>query len=84
MMASIDKLFGTPEEYDIFYKWCQENIPLALQYFTPREYKIKHNHSMTLFPESVDMVLLEHCPIEFITEQIKDQYGLNDETPPAD
>ena len=75
-MAAVDKIFGTIEEYDEFHHWCEHNIPLALQYFTPRNYFIEKKHSICLLPENIDMVLLDHCPLEFITEQIREQYDL--------
>lgn len=79
-MAAVEKLFGTIEEYNIFYTWCDENIPLALKYFTLRKY-VELGHSMCLLPESIDMVLLEFCPLGFITDQIKFQYDIEDARP---
>ncbi len=75
-MASVDKLFGTIEEYDELYAWCQTNIPMALKYFSLRK-DVANGRSMTLFPESIDMVILEFCPFENILKQIRYQYDID-------
>jgi hypothetical protein len=75
-MATIDKIYGTTMEYDEFYEWCQRRKPEALKSFYPRnDYDNTKNRPITNFPEHIDEWMLENCPIKFVTDRIKEQYG---------
>lgn len=39
-------------------------------------------HPISSFPEVVDVWLLKSCPIEWVVERIKDQYGLPESDDP--
>lgn len=75
-MAAIDKIYGTIEQYEEFYDWCEENKPEAIEYFYiwDEEWYDGEYHPMTNFPESIDMWLVENCPIDWVVEAIKEQY----------
>ena len=76
-MAAIDKIYGSTEQYDEFYEWCKKHKPEAINYFYPRSgYENDSDRPITNLPESIDMWLLENCDITYITEFIKDQYGM--------
>ena len=75
-MSSIEKLFGTHKQYKEFRLWCHENKKEALPYFYTWDTKDKEQHIVCLLPEEIDMWLLENCPIEWVINQIKEQYGL--------
>ena len=76
-MAAIDKIYGSTEQYDIFYEWAEVNKPQILKYFYPRDgYEKPNDRPITNLSEKEDMWLLKHCPIEFVTKRIKEQYNL--------
>lgn len=78
-MAAIDKLYGTEEQYFEFLNWCFENNQESLDYFYSWDY---HNneitHAMTCFPMYIDKWMLQNCPFDFVTSQIKNQYNISD------
>jgi len=76
-MAAIDKIYGDMKQYDEFVYWCEINNPDILKYFYTREDSNSLNRPITNFPESVDKWLLDNCPIKFVTDRIKEQYGLH-------
>ena len=78
-MASIDKIYGTWEQYIEFGEWCLEHQRPAMVYFT--EWSAEwiqdgKTHPITLFPEEIDMWMLRNCPITWVTDRIKEQYDL--------
>lgn len=79
-MAAIDKIYATRQQRDELYEWCAKNYQAALQYFYDRDPEEwtddKKELSITNFPTKVDMNLLEYCPIPWVVEKIKKQYGL--------
>jgi len=77
-VASIDKLYGTWEQYDEFYSWCAKYNPGALEYFYFYDWKDDQSHPMTNFPERYDKWLLKNCTLDFVIQQIKEQYGIED------
>jgi hypothetical protein len=86
MMAGIDKIYGTQAQYDEFREWLEKNKPDAVDYLSSKvseqvQYGIDFTpdsiRTISNFPESIDMWLLDNCPIEFIRERIKDQYNIN-------
>lgn len=79
-MAAIDKIYAKKEQYLEFRTWCEKNKPEALGYFydwpDSEEWNDGRNHPITNFPEWLDMWLLDNCPIGWVVEYIKDQYGM--------
>lgn len=77
-MAAIDKIYATKTQRDEFYSWCKVNRPSDLRYFYPwyDEWNDGKEHPITNFPETTDMWMLENCPIKWVTDYIKDQYGM--------
>ena len=78
-MASIDKIYGTNEQYDEFHAWCKKNKRAALKYFYQREDFNPEDRPITNFPEEIDMWLIENCPIDWVVAYIKHQYGMDEE-----
>ena len=76
-MAGIDKIVGNNIQCTEFRKWCEENYPEALDYMCSGEHKQHVFHTISNFPEEVDMYLLENCPISWVTDRIKFQYGMD-------
>lgn len=78
-MAAIDKIYGKLAEQREFYQWAEENKPDILRYFyewSGEWLTDGKNHPITLFPVDVDNWLMEHCPIGWVVDRIKDQYGI--------
>ena len=82
MMAAIDKFYGTLAEYDCLYTWIEGNNPDYLKHFYPRDEDKdpQTNRVIAMFPENVDMWLLNKCPWLFVQKQIREQYDI--ELPP--
>ncbi|MDO8313075.1 MAG: hypothetical protein Q7T25_14165 [Sideroxyarcus sp.] len=74
-MAGIDKIYGTVEQWDELHEWVQVHKS-ALKYFYPRD-SSPGQHTIANFPEVVDRWLLGHCPIKWVVDRIKEQYGIN-------
>jgi len=80
-MAAIDKIYGLKSERDEFYAWCEKNKPEALRYFyewySP-DWDDGLEHPLTNLPERIDMWLLKNCPIQWVVNRIKAQYGMGE------
>jgi hypothetical protein len=79
-MAFIDKIYGTYEQYYEFKDWIKKEKPQYLKYFymIPEEQESKDDEYMiTNFPENVDRWLWFNCPLKFVLERLKEQYGEN-------
>lgn len=79
-MASIDKIYATKKQRDEIYSWCEENYKEALPFFYEwyEEWDWEEENEqfpITNFPEEIDTYLLYNCPIKWVTDYIKDQYG---------
>lgn len=76
-MAAVEKIYGNAEQYREFKAWCAEHKPGALKYFYDwyPEWNDGGNHPMTNFPTWIDMWLLDNCPITWVTDYIREQYG---------
>jgi len=83
-MAAIDKIYGTNEEYDIFYLWAATNNRELLKYFYPREgyENAKYDRPITNFPQELDEWLIQNCPIQFVRENLQFQYNLDENMKP--
>jgi hypothetical protein len=75
-MAGIDKIYGTNAQYDEFYAWAKENMPGYLGCFYPRDGYEEEHRPITNFPSNVDRWLLHTCPLRWVTDRIKEQYGM--------
>jgi hypothetical protein len=81
-MASIDKIYGTAEEFEEFKDWMKKNNKDACKYlYYPdddtweTEWNDDKTHPMSNFPEEIDIWLYKNCPLDFIVERIAEQYG---------
>jgi hypothetical protein len=76
-MAAIDKIYGSTKQYDEFKSWAEKNCPKWLKHFYPRDgYEDGYDRPITSLPEEADWWLLENCPIQFVTDRIKEQYDI--------
>jgi hypothetical protein len=78
-MAGIDKIYGTQQQYEEFYLWCESNLSAALMYFYEESNfcVCTGERMISNFPEWIDKHLLQHCDIEWVIDYIEDQYGIN-------
>jgi len=76
-MASIDKIYGTQDQYDELKNWLTTNKEEALKYIYRREDTDRPEvRSISNFPEEIDMWLLENCSLTWVTDRIKEQYNI--------
>jgi len=78
-MAAIDKLYGSPEQWEELRDWLMNNYPsfLAHMYPKPDTSMISPNSlQIANFSLREDGVLLLTCPLEWITDRLVEQYGL--------
>jgi hypothetical protein len=75
-MAAIDKIYGTQEQYLEFKEWLKDNKPSATRYLYPEKCTNEKDRAISNFPETIDMWLLDNCPIKWVVEYIKDQYDI--------
>jgi len=78
-LTAVDKIFGRYDQHDEFRRWCEEHNPDALQYFYEWYWSDCEKHPIAKFPTSVDMWMLKNCPIAWVVERIRNQYGLDQE-----
>jgi hypothetical protein len=79
-MAAIDKIYGNRWQYEEFEQWCSKNYRVALEYFYKWDWDNMDSeeiHCITNFPTEIDKYLLNYCPIDWVKEQIKDQYCID-------
>ncbi|MDR2005330.1 MAG: hypothetical protein LBQ74_20090 [Prevotella sp.] len=89
-MAYIDKIYCySRKEFEPFWDWCnkfrkecqQDTGRDILDYFycTPDEIDKKgyypYGFAITNFSEKIDMWLYRHCPVQFIRDRLREQYG---------
>lgn len=73
-MASIDKIYGTDEQYDIFYDWCLKHNKTLLLYFYPKDDVIGNIRPITNTPVHVDIWLWNNCDLDFVKERLREMY----------
>lgn len=74
-MAAIDKIYGTNEQYDELYTWMDANYPSYLPYFYPKDGYTSDNRPIANLPCSGDYLLAKYCPIQWVLNALKEQYG---------
>lgn len=79
-MASIEKIYGNRKQFDELYCWLYQNNKHAIKFmfwdFHEWDDEDNRSYPIALFPQSVDMWLLDNCPIEWVIGRIKDQYDI--------
>ena len=82
-MAAIDKIYGTLEQWMEFVSWIvyESKRPSLLKYLYywhtfEKLQNVNDQKPISNFPSWQDKWLLLHCPLTFITDQIRDQYNL--------
>ena len=76
-MASIEKIYGTREQYLQLKDWINDNRPELLRFLYPIEPAAGAADAVIAnFPVRVDQWLLDNCNIDFVIDRIKDQYHI--------
>ena len=73
-MAAIDKIYGTQEDYDVFYAWLQEHQPAFLRSLYPKRGYYAEDRPIANFSVAEDKWLYEHCPLDFVQKRLAEQY----------
>lgn len=84
-MAGIDKIYGTSYQWGMLRDWLKANdryflikgeIRMASEYLydCPDQNK---TGPLSNFPAEIDAWLLNECHLKWLTDRIKEQYGLN-------
>ncbi len=76
IMAGIDKIYGTQEQYIELEKWLSDNNKKAISGLYPKEGYDKEYRPISNFSEKTDKWLLDNCPLTWVTDRIKWQYGI--------
>lgn len=74
-MASIDKIYGTNEQYDEFYSWCKENAVEMIDFFYQKDDYGGESRPITNTPIYADVWLWKNCDIKFVKKQLESMYG---------
>ena len=74
-MASIDKIYGTNEQYEEFHSWCENHAPGMLEFFYEKDGYEQEVRPITNTPIYADVWLWKNCNIDFVKDQLKDMYG---------
>ena len=76
IMARIDKIYGTQEQYIELEKWLNDNNKKAISGLYPKEGYDKEYRPISNFSVKIDKWLLDNCPLTWVTDKIKWQYGI--------
>jgi len=75
-MALIDKIYGTQGQYIELEKWLDNNRPDYKRYLYPKDGYDKEDRPISNFSGKTDKWLLDNCPLTWVTDRIKWQYGI--------
>lgn len=74
-MAAIDKIYGTTAQWDELYAWLSAVSPRFIKWLYPRNGYNDNDRPISNFPHEADQFLIGHCPIAWVADAIRDQYG---------
>lgn len=76
-MASIDKIYGTYDQWVEFHYWvANSDRPQYCRYFLPTpEYGTEG--AITNFSSEADEWLWDNCPLPFVQRALREQYNNN-------
>lgn len=74
-MASIDKIYGTNQQYSEFYSWCKKNAEGMLKFFYEMDDYTSRIRPITNTPIYVDVWLWKNCTLSFVREQLFKMYN---------
>ena len=77
VMAGIDKIYGTPDNWDELHGFLFTHNQDALKYLNPKSDSGEQDIIIAVFPEAVDMWLLENCKLDWVIDRIKYQYDID-------
>lgn len=87
-MAAIDKIYGTKAQRIELGEWLMANRAELTLYLSPLEFWEKPDwatgeHWISCFTVRADIWLAQNCPIPWVLDALKEQYG-GDLPAPAD
>jgi len=75
-MAGIDKIYGTQEQYNELEQWLKVHNKKAIEGLYPKDDYNLEDRPISNFSKKTDKWLLVNCPITWVTDRIKWQYGI--------
>lgn len=76
-MAAIDKIYGTKSQCIELRNWLKKNRKRYLKCMrSAKGMKENEDWPISNFSKEADLYLLTNCPIKWVTDYIKCQYGL--------
>ena len=75
-MAAIDKIYGTTDQARELRSWLEQHYPEALGRLYPVDGYDDADRPISNFLQEQDKWLLENCPLSWVVDRIKEQYGL--------
>lgn len=86
-MAGIDKIYGDKKQALELKDWLEENKPELIEFLYDQEDFLHisdwYDRPISNFPEWADKWLLKNCPVSWVTEYIRYQYGERKKPKPA-
>ena len=73
-MAAIEKIYGKQSEWKQLVKWLIFNQPSFLKYMNIMPESPDTASAIALFSREADEFLLIRCPLEFLKQQIRENY----------
>ncbi len=80
-----NKIYGTNENFNELREWLRNNeyeiempdgtFTLPSNWLYNKNYK-QHCRPISCFPYSVDRWLLRNCPLNWLTDKIREQHGI--------
>jgi len=79
-MASIDKIYATPQQYAEWKSWCSRNRKSLLHKSFDWAYRIRtgwpedREFPLVCLSEKDDRWLVRHCPLPWVQERLREMY----------
>ncbi len=71
-MAAIDKIYGTPQQWDMLQAWLvQNNANLIKNMYCRPE---SGEGPLANFDSNQDRYLYLYCPLDFVLDRLREQY----------
>lgn len=75
-MAAIDKIYGSKGQWIELDKFLRKHKKHEwLKYLRTMPNNDSFDNPISNFPREVDMWLMDNCPLDFVQERLKEQYG---------
>lgn len=73
-MASIDKIYGTNEQWNELFRWLARHRPQYCKFLYPPFGYDPLDRPISSFPSYADKWLMKNCQLKFVQDRLKEQY----------